>query len=340
MTSMSGIWCRAAVHNAWPPIRKSPSPSTPTVLRPASAIASADADRDRRHADRCRRRRPCPCRRGRMRGPQVHRELRQTPVSVTSSWFVNASFSASASWSTLMRVSSRSRRLADFGMPAGRLAGAELVDEVGDHGVGRRRHEDVERRQRQIIRMRAIVQVLVHRDMHVLRVELLSPLMRSALSRSTQSNARMTSACLSMSRTFGRAADLLERRDRMARMIGRERRAVLQIGEDDGAEPLGERDARVPAFLRPVGLARAAGRLLRIAQQRGGARGRPWRRARRGRLHAREVGPFRRLLERRFLQAGVEADVDGRLRLGARRRCWRAPWLRPARRATTAGCPT
>ena len=34
----------------------------------------------------------------------------------------------------------------------------------------------------------------------------------------------------------------------MQRMIGRERRADLEIGDDARVEPLGERDARVPGF--------------------------------------------------------------------------------------------
>ena len=63
-------------------------------------------------------------------------------------------------------------------------------------------------------------------------------------------------------------AEHVERRTVMRRMIGREHRALLEVGDDASAKPLGELDARRPVF----GLARAAAehenRPLRALQQR------------------------------------------------------------------------
>ena len=77
------------------------------------------------------------------------------------------------------------------------------------------------------------------------------------------SAARIASAASgSEHRAAGRAG--------MQRMIGRERRADLEIGDDARVQPLGERDARVPGLdiaRRPAG---EDHRLLRAAQQIGG----------------------------------------------------------------------
>ena len=114
-------------------------------------------------------------------------------------------------------------------------------------------------------------------------------------------------------------AEHVEWRTVMRRMIGREHRALLEIGHDAGAEPLGELYARRPVF----GFARAAAKhddgALRALQQRqrliDGLFRRP---RRRRRLKARHVGPFRFLVELLFLEAGVETNIDRRGRRRAR----------------------
>ena len=103
-------------------------------------------------------------------------------------------------------------------------------------------------------------------------------------------------------------------------MVGREHRALLEVGHHAGAEPLGEADARLPEFR----LARAASehdhRPLGTPEQRGGLVDRALSRPRRLRRHeARDLRPFRLLVEARFLEARVEADIDRRSRRGARR---------------------
>ncbi len=105
----------------------------------------------------------------------------------------------------------------------------------------------------------------------------------------------------------------------MGRVIAREHGALLEIGQHAGAQPLGERDARLPVSR----LARSAPehdqRPLRARQQRHRLIDRLLGRARRRRrLEARHVGPFGLLVEPRFLEAGVEADIDrrGRRRAG------------------------
>ena len=45
-----------------------------------------------------------------------------------------------------------------------------------------------------------------------------------------------------------RLGEHVERRQVMRRMVGREHRALLEVGHHAGAEPLGETDARLPEF--------------------------------------------------------------------------------------------
>ena len=112
----------------------------------------------------------------------------------------------------------------------------------------------------------------------------------------------------------------IERRQMMRGMVGREHRALLEVGHHAGADPLGEIDARLPEFRlarsapehdhRPLGARQQFRRLLDRAGP-GGPR-------RLGRQEARDVGPVRLRVERRLLQPGVEADVDRRGRRRAR----------------------
>ena len=110
------------------------------------------------------------------------------------------------------------------------------------------------RRQRLVFHVGAGVQVLVERSRRRSWPMTLPTLLacRSAPPRSIQSSARMTSASHSSSRAS--LPRTLNGWRIMRRMIGREHRALLEVGDHAGAEPLGEADARLPEFR----LARAA----------------------------------------------------------------------------------
>ena len=102
-------------------------------------------------------------------------------------------------------------------------------------------------------------------------------------------------------------------------MVGRERGAELEIREHAGAEPFGERDARLPVF----GLARGAAdhqhRALGRLQQGYRLVDRLLRRPRRPRrAKPRHIGPLRLLVELLLLEPGIETDIDRRGRRRAR----------------------
>ena len=177
----------------------------------------------------------------------------------------------------------------------------------------------VDGRQRLIFHVGAGVQVLVERAGDDLRRHLADAL--GLAQRAAEIHPVEREDDIGLAHQLARIlAEHVERRTVMRRMIGREHRALLEVGDHAGAEPLGELDARLPE----LGLARAAAEhdhrlLARLAAApplrrrdsfagRGGCR----------RLEALHVGPFRLLVELLLLEAGVETDVDRRGRRRAR----------------------
>ena len=94
-------------------------------------------------------------------------------------------------------------------------------------------------------------------------------------------------------------------------MLGRERGADLEIGDDARAQSFGERDARIPGIEIARHTAGEDHRMLGIAQQRGGLRDGVGRRRTGNRRHeALRVDRRHRLGELFLLHAGVEIDVS------------------------------
>ncbi len=113
--------------------------------------------------------------------------------------------------------------------------------------------------------------------------------------------------------------DRVERLGVVVRIVAREHRALLEIGEHAGAEPLGEADARLPILVPARSAAEQDDRLLRILEEGDRLIERVLRRARRlRRLEPVQVRPHRLLVELGLLEAGIKHDIDRRGRRGAR----------------------
>ena len=154
-----------------------------------------------------------------------------------------------------------------FRLPRILAAGAERVVELGDHDVLGRRHRHIDGRQRLIFHVGAGVQILVERAGDDFRRHLADVL--GLAQRAAEIDPIEREDDIGFAQQLARVlAEHVERRTVMRRMIGREHRALLEIGHHAGAEPFGELYARRPEF----GFARAAAehddRALRALQQR------------------------------------------------------------------------
>ena len=173
----------------------------------------------------------------------------------------------------------------------------QRLQQVLDDGVAGRRHRDVDGGQRLIFHVGAGMQILVERGGDDLGRDLSDRpgLPQRAAEIDPVQRQDDVGFAEKLARRFG---EHVERRQIMRRMVGRKHRAQLEVAHHAGAEPLGEPDARLPAFR----LARAAPehdhRPLGAREQRRGLIDRALARPRRrGRHEARHVRPFRLLVE-------------------------------------------
>ena len=130
--------------------------------------------------------------------------------------------------------------------PRAAWPGPSASSKAGTAASGVAGDEHVDRRQALIVHAPAVVQMMVDRDLHDLGAST-APACLSVPARSTQSRLRMTSAARMRLQRFGRRRDEAGRAG-MQRMIGGEGGADLDVGDDARAEPLGQRDARVPGL--------------------------------------------------------------------------------------------